>query len=62
MCFSIVNLIHKITNKKDNDDVFAILIHCGIITTISHTFKDKKIVYPIQNTIEIILTVCIELI
>lgn len=62
MCFSLVNLIHKITNKKDKRMYLQFWYFVGLQRQHLTHSKDKKIVYPIENTREIISTVCIELI
>jgi hypothetical protein len=47
MCFSLVNLVHKITNKRDIRDVFAISIHSETNVTASYTSKDQNDDFPV---------------
>ena len=49
MCFSLFNLVSKITNKRDTWNAFAVLIHSGTIMTAPHMFGTKIIVYPNIN-------------
>jgi len=34
MCFSLINLVQKITNKRGTGDMFAISIHLGTTVTV----------------------------
>jgi hypothetical protein len=50
MCFSLVNLVHKITNRRGIMDVFAIWIYSRTNMTASCTSRTKIVVCPYINT------------
>lgn len=59
MCFLLVNLVHKIINKRYNKDVFAISIHLEITVTTLRLFRyENGILMSLTQLICTIHNIC----